>query len=285
MAYLLLAVAAFSSSAQIVFGKIFDRRAVGCRNAVFTYTFFRTGTAAVLLTAVCAWNFSFHAQTVWFALAFAALFTVTILSTLFALRYGPVSLTSLAVSLSLILPSLYGILRLHEPLSAVGIVGLCLFVAAVVLIQFRRGEGRLTLRWALFVAVAFAANGSSGILQKAHQTAYAGLYAKEFLLLGMLFAFLFSAVVFALRRPDNVRLAVKESAVVGPPTGLFDVATNALVLALASRLPAAVLFPVLSAGSLVLSALASRLLFREKLSAMQTAGLIAGIAAVILLNL
>jgi multidrug transporter EmrE-like cation transporter len=67
-------------------------------------------------------------------------------------------------------------------------------------------------------------------------------------------------------------------------TGVANGSTNLLVMLSLVSMPASVFFPVMSALSLVLSTLASLLLFKERLLARQLVALLLGCVAVVLIN-
>lgn len=66
--------------------------------------------------------------------------------------------------------------------------------------------------------------------------------------------------------------------------GLANGLTNLFVLLLA-KYPASIVFPVISAGGILATALVGILIYKEKLSTMQTIGMILGTASIILLNI
>jgi len=67
--------------------------------------------------------------------------------------------------------------------------------------------------------------------------------------------------------------------------GLMNGVVNLLVMILNNRIAASVLFPIVSAGNLVITFLLSVALFHEKFSKRQIGGFIVGVAAVVILNL
>ena len=68
-------------------------------------------------------------------------------------------------------------------------------------------------------------------------------------------------------------------------SGLANGIANFLTLVLAGMENASVLFPIISAGTLLAALLCGKLLFKEKLRANHYAALAAGIVAVVLLKL
>ena len=65
-------------------------------------------------------------------------------------------------------------------------------------------------------------------------------------------------------------------------SGLFGCVYNRLNIFLAGRLPSVVFYPTFNGAVILLSTLCGLLLFRERLRARQTIGMIAGIAALLL---
>ncbi|MBQ8345661.1 MAG: hypothetical protein IJY42_05285, partial [Clostridia bacterium] len=107
---------------------------------------------------------------------------------------------------------------------------------------------------------------------------------KEF----MLFAMLLCSSVFsisAFRKITFRELKMIKGKRHGVLSGLANGIANFLTLVLAGMENASVLFPVISAGTILASLLCGRLIFREKLRANHYVALAAGIAAVVLLKL
>ena len=67
--------------------------------------------------------------------------------------------------------------------------------------------------------------------------------------------------------------------------GVFNGLTNFLVLVLNGKLPASVMFPVISAGGIVFIFLYSLFVYREKFKLTQIIGFVLGVGAIVLLNL
>ena len=130
----------------------------------------------------------------------------------------------------------------------------------------------------------FACNGICSILQKEHQTLYPESYSREF----MLFAMLLCSIVFSVaawKRSSLRELGTVSGKRYGVLSGLANGIANFLTLVLAGMENASVLFPILSAGTILASLLCGRVIFREKLKANHYVALVLGIAAVVLLKL
>jgi len=67
--------------------------------------------------------------------------------------------------------------------------------------------------------------------------------------------------------------------------GVANGVVNYLVLVLSNRLPASVMFPIISAGGVVLASLIAIFFYKEKLQWQQWLGMLLGILAIVALNL
>ncbi len=231
----------------------------------------------------------FHAETAIFAFFFAVSLCISMYAGYQALKLGPVSLTSLIVSFSLIIPCAYGILFLHEPITFFKSTGFVFLLAAILLTNGKREHNTVPVskKWAKFTLLTLVSNGLCSCLQKQHQTKYPGLYLNEFMCDSMLFATLIFAAAFVISRRKTVSLLKTKKGIhkFGILSGFANAGVNFLTLALAACSDASALFPLISAGTIVSTSAAGILLFRERLEKRQLAALLAGFAAVVCLKL
>ena len=137
--------------------------------------------------------------------------------------------------------------------------------------------------WLLCVGVTFLANGICSILQAEHQVRYPGQYDSEFMVVAMLFCSVLFAVFLCKQIPlRQIRsMRGKRYALL---SGIANGISCLLTLKLAGVENATVLFPALSAGTLIASLLCGRLCFGEKLKVNHYAALIVGMLSVLLLK-
>ncbi len=234
-----------------------------------------------------------HGPTAVYGAAFGILFTLELIAGNRALQCGSLALSSLVISCSLAVPTLWGVALMGERPGPAGWCGILLLAVSLALIygsgaRERHAGAPVSLRWAAWVSAAFFANGLCSVLQKLHQSRYPGLYQYELLESSMLSALALGALaLFALcrraaPRPRGLGRSLAASAL---PNGLANGAVNLFVVLLAARLPASLMFPIISAGGVALTFLASRTVYRERLSPCQLAGFAAGILSVIVLSL
>lgn len=285
MSYLLLALTLFCSALQNVLVKVYDRKNEG-RPFVILFNALRTLTALLLFTViVLIKGFNFHLPT----LIYAAVYSVSLSSALvfihLALSHGSLSLTGLITSYSLLIPVFYGILFLGETINTFMVLGLVFFAVSMFFVNFKSKSGeKFNFKWLLFIILSFITNGASATIQKMHQINYPSMYQSEFMFIGMGIA----AVIFfmlSIRHRGYVKPLFKSNWYVGALGGVCLGVVNYMVLVLAATLPSSVMFPVISAGSIVLLSIVSVVVYKEKLSVPQIFGLIIGVCSIIFLNL
>ena len=210
-----------------------------------------------------------------------------------ALRVGPLSYTTVIISLATIIPALSGVIFWDEGLGTLQIIGMVLMVGCFFFSVDNTKTGSekpVTVKWLILCGIAFCCTGAIGVMQKIHQTSP---YKDE--LCGFLIvAFIVSAVIcFILRLLSRRSGTVEEKPAVRTGTGMFlaycaiigisTAGINLFNLYLSGAMPAAVFFPIVNGGSLVLVTIASLILFRERLTVRQWIGMGMGTAAVLLL--
>ncbi len=192
---------------------------------------------------------------------------------------GSLSIYTLFLMLGgMILPYFYGVLALNEPVTVARIVGLVILILSLLfpLLDAREnggsGKTKLLPFFSLCVLVFFL-NGGVSILSKAHQTTtYPTAGTTDFVILtnginGILSALSLGIVTLCKRRAKPIPAV--------PPTkrwlvlmlALAGAACNGisyfLQLVGAAHIDASMLYPLVTGGSVVLSALAGIVFFRE----------------------
>ena len=125
-------------------------------------------------------------------------------------------------------------------------------------------------------------NGLAGVMQKMQQVRFDGAYKNEFMGFALLAAGLCFIVISLCRKgPMDVRCSLLH----GIPSGVSNGIANLLILILTGMIPNTILYPTVSAGSIVMGCLVSVLLYRERPNSRQLMGYALGAAAAVLLNL
>lgn len=283
MEYLLLALAASGTTFQNIMAKQFNTRE-GIRNPFF-YSTVVAFTAMIFFAVSAGFKLNFNVEFLPYSIVFGVFFAIASVGNVFAMENGPMSLTSLVLSLSLILPTMFGIIVLDDPIGIFTYVGIFLLIVAIVLINIKNEKGtKLSLKWAMFALLTFICNGGCTITQKMQQLAFDGAYKSEFMIVSLIIVWV-SLFLFGLRKQGDKKEMLKIAAKYAAPAGLANGMVNLLVMILTGLLPTAVLFPSISATGMALTFILALTVFKERLSVTQTVGYIAGVISVVLLNM
>ena len=132
--------------------------------------------------------------------------------------------------------------------------------------------------------LSFFGNGFCSLVQKLQQIKFDGAYKSEFMILALLICSVM-LTVFTLCYREDVKSEFKRSLLLGGISGVCNGVVNYFVLIVAGLLPSSVLYPSISAGSIVCGFLIAVFLYKEKLTKLKYVGYALGLASIILLNL
>ena len=290
-----------------VFQTRYSRRTGGGLCALYLYTAASAVVSALAVFLLTGCRLEFSAFTVWLALLFGTVVCLQELTLLLALSKGPLSYTMVIVSMSTLITALSGVLFWHESLRMTQLIGIVLMALCLVLSVKREprkngesGGRRLSTVWLLLALLSMVFNGGVGILQKTHQSSAHKAELPAFLVIAFAFCAVFSCFCYlflVIRARGKRKEAGAGEPAAGSPRltcrliGLFLLAgvcvafCHCINLYLSGVVAAAVFFPIVNGGALMLNTLASLFLFRERLSLTQWLGLALGAVATLLLCL
>ncbi len=284
-AFILYFVIITAASTHTALNKLFTRKSD--QPAVFNAL--RAVTAFAMFCVISLPDFTFHLPTTLFGLGYGIFLSISMYMGYLALCLGPMALTSMMISFSVIFPILWGVLVRKEVVSLLQVFAFFLLLAALILVnadKFRQKKSADTeyRKWILTASATCLCNGVCSILQKEHQTVFPSLYSREFMVSAMgVCALLFIITAFrtipiqVLRQTTGKRYAVL--------AGIANSTANFVTLVLAGLENASVLFPMISAGTIFTALLWGIFFFREKPKANQYAALLAGVLSIVLLKL
>ena len=130
----------------------------------------------------------------------------------------------------------------------------------------------------------FVCNGLCSVLQKMHQIKYPGLYCSEFMLSAMLVcSVIFIAISFKKTKPKAYKsIKGKRYAAL---SGIANAVANYSSIVLAGYENASVLYPAISAGTILATMLFGVMIFKERLKHNQLLAILCGIISVICLKI
>ena len=281
----------FLTALFIIFQKVCQDRYNARRDSgVFLFSGMISFFAMCFFMAVnrnWVWSSELIVPAVAFGLSYAAATVFVVL----AIKCGSLAKTTLITSYSLMVPALAGLIVLREPLGVPMLVGMVLLVLSLWLTNYRKKTAdapkeKITAKWVIFVLLGFIGNGMCSTVQKLSPH-FLGEDINQNLY--MIAALGLSSVVLITASFCTGETNLKATLKIGAPLslfcGLFNGAVNYLAIYLNQFIPASVMFPVLSAGEIILIVPYSLLVRREKFTAAQWVGFGVGVVSVVLLNL
>ena len=250
--------------------------------------------AMLFFFASAGFKLNITAEVIPYSLGFALTYSAALVGTVLAIKWGPLSITLLVISYSLIIPAFYGIIALGEKLTPIKILGLILLAVSLLLIsnvldrkkEAKALQEKISLRWLIALFFAFAGNGLCSTVQKMQQIALDGNYKSEFMIIALAISFV-ALVIVSIINKEDVRVDTLPCVGFAAITGIANGVVNLLVMVLSApgMMDASILFPTISGGGIVLGFVFAIFVYKEKLSVPQYIGYAIGTASVILLNI
>lgn len=227
------------------------------------------------------WNMKILPYSIGFAVSFAAALLFSVL----AISCGSLSLSALLSSYSSLLPTFYGLIFLNDDISFGLPIGLTLLSVSLFLINKKEKNAKVNAKWIIFILLSFFGNGTCSIVQKMQQVEFQGEYKNEFMIIALLIVALVMAVASVVKERVGFWGYVHHGWYLSIICGIMLGAVNLCVMLLSELLAASVMFPLISAGGIVLTFLISTFLYKEKLTKTQLIGSLLGVASIIFLSI
>ena len=217
---------------------------------------------------------------------FAVSCIITAIFGLLAINCGPVALGSLFSSYSLLMPTFYGLIFLKDPIGKGFFIGLLFLLLSIYFINKKSQKEesvKFTVKWLIFVIIGAVGNGFCSISQKAGQLT--GTDTNAMMITAYIICVIFfTAAGFVKERKLKVKTELKLS-FMPVICGICNGLVNIFVIVLNKSVPAAVLFPLISCGGLIVTFITSYIAFKEKFSKIQILGFVLGVISIVMLNI
>ncbi len=224
------------------------------------------------------------------ALIFAIFLLIMQVTLMLSLGTGAASLSTLIYSAGFLIPIFYSAIFLGESISVYQWLGILLLsVSLVFIIPPKKGE-RLSIKWLIFATSSMVGSGSLAVVQKIHQNSPYKGELRGFIFFGLLFAaiLLFAAALVTKhgsKREIFELYSSKKTTVLLIAVGIIVGYLNVTNTSLTGRLPSVIHFPVYNGCSMILTAVAGRVLFGERIGRLKLCGFILGLTSIIVIGL
>ena len=283
MYYFLLLLAVLLFAGQFAFTKIYGDRVQQKNVQTLIMLIITNITACVIFLIAGGFRINFTPDLIFLSAAFAAVMIPYYILGIKVLSVGSVAIYSMFMMLGgMFLPFVYGLGFLSEsitPGKALGCVILTVSICMQAIVQKKTNDttsastSQKNLFTMLCIAI-FILNGLTGVIAKAYEISEAVPDEKGFTVVSCFLTALFSGILLIPQLIKDKKVLAEEIKVAFHPSvlgwtvliGVSGYTGNFCHLKAAAELPASVQFPMVSGGVIVFSALASVLIFREKIS-------------------
>ena len=193
------------------------------------------------------------------------------------------ALTSVFSKLGVIVPTLLSIVLFHENPSAACYVGIAIAVAAIIVMGLAQKEPHDAGKHSnyFWLVIHLICGGVTETANKLFDE-FGTTHSKTLFLLMIFGAALLFCIVWMIVSKAKIRA---KDAVIGIGLGVPNYFTSRLILGALESVPAVVVFPVYSVGTIIAITLIGLFFFKEKLNRIQVLGIALILVALVLLNL
>ena len=256
----------------------FSKSAPRTKNEIYFFNVFSYGVCILCYSVLAIIQHSLSLFTVITGMIFGFLTLNSVANRMKALTIGPMNITLLITTSSMIIPTMSGVF-FNEGFSPMKLCGVAVLLFFVYLALGTGNGKKFNKLWLFHTMLAFVCQGLIGVMQKVHQTSQYKNESAGFLLVAFIFSFVYS-LIFLSKDVKNIKMENKFK-IFSLVCGLFVFAMNFLNLTLSGMLPSQLMFPLVNGSSIIINIVVSVLFFKETLSRKQLIGVCGGIACLI----
>lgn len=206
--------------------------------------------------------------------------------TYIALGCGSYVLSRLILSYGILITIIYGLCT-GETLSVFGWIGVGLILVSLYLVKGNDSEENVkpTKKWIITISLSVAFAGVFSVLQRHQQIQFSNLYDNEFMVVTLGVSALSLFIIGLVKDGKDLGYILKHGGLYSMGAGLSNGATNLLTLYVYTISPVSFVSPFSAGVSILISFILSKIIFKEKFSKLQYAGVLLGGIALVLFNL
>ena len=286
MTYLIPLGCSFLFSVQFAFNKHYEARMGQSLKASAYFCLTMSAAAAVLVLAMNRFAFAFSLFSCVMALLLAADSMLCTVCSLRAVHLGSLSVYTLFLMLGgMLVPSVLGVAVLGETIGLFRKLGfLLIFLALLVPVFDRKSRQKSSALFFVFCFLLFLLNGANSCITKLHQINAQAVDTNSFLAMNYVFEFA-AAGLFLLCANTGKRKNLsldKKSVAFAVAYALVNAVGSFGLVSCAKTLDASLLYPLITGGTILFSALVGFVLFKEKPTVYSAIGMVLAVAATVL---
>lgn len=263
--YLMLIIADILLAGNFALSKLYQEKAGTSAKAGFAFNAMTGLFTALIFLAINGFKLSITSYSL----------IMAVLKNIFCIAYtivgfkilkmqGMAIYTIFLMSGGMMLPYIWGLLFLDEQFSALRMIGLLLITGGIIASNFT--DEKINPKSLALCAVVFLLNGAVSVVSKLHsiETVNA-VSANDFIIIGGFLTFIMSiAGCLADKRTEKMQVGKVGILALMFFAALVSGLSYLIQLMGAKELPATVLYPFITGGSMIFSAVAGRIFFKEK---------------------
>ena len=191
----------------------------------------------------------------------------------FIIKYGTLAVYSLFLMTGgMVVPYIWGLLFLKENFSILKTIGLILIVLSVLFSNNMKQKSNF--KFIILCFAVFFLNGFVSVTSKIHQIEkdYPTVSTTDFVIIGSVFKFLVMGILFLIQLKkneptfDNSKVHIGKVLLLLLISTILANASSYLLLQGAKEIPATVLYPLNTGGTIICTAISGVLIYKEKLT-------------------
>lgn len=281
---LLLTAIVVTLTLQNVFKKAYTIK----KKDVFGYNAAFGVAGAIVFLIYSKGKFNFCPEVLPYIIGFSVCFIICVFCSLMAVKTGSLALSSLIISYSLIIPTVYGLIRNPYVPDVLFYIGVVLLIVSLFLVNYKKGKVVITKRWLIYVVLAFLCNGLCSTIQNTQMTVFKGVnggYKAELMLTVYVSIAVIMFIMSFIKEKQSCKERFNKYIILALACGVVNAVNNLLVMVASGKIHASIMFPIISGGSILATAALAYFYYKEKLSKQQLIGILLGTASVVCLSI
>lgn len=267
--YLMLILSTIVMAVDFCLDKQYQRMAGTSMRAGLTYNILWGLIVTVIFYMINGFRLTVTLYSVIAAAAFALCILIYKVIGLKILKSGGISLyTMFLMTGGMIVPYIYGLAVLDEPFGILPFLGLIIVIIAVLMAYY--GSVTFSKKLLALCIVVFIVNGLTSVITKVHQTetVYPIVSSVEFLVITSFIRSVLSVIAYPFAvKSDTEKVKIPRLCIIViVASALICGISNTINFTYAKTVPATVIYPIITGGTILFSILGDRLIFKEKLT-------------------
>lgn len=226
-----------------------------------------------------------------YCILYGVLYGISATCSTTAFKTGDLTLTSLFICFSGMLPPLYSIIFHGTTVGLTFWLGLFFFVLSLIFINLKTADFKskktkkpINLVWVLTLIASVLSYGGAMVVMGEQKLAYLGQKENELMILGGLIASLICLGCSLVTERGKIKDGIIGTVLLGGSMGVFAGLYNLFYMLLLASVAVTLIAPTLLVGSLIMAFLIGLFAYKEKYDLLQYVGLLLGVVSVVLLN-